>query len=321
MFDESSESTQPLLLIPESSREKPGDRVGSYILEQQIGDGASATVFRARHLQLERQVVLKILRAEHAHNARMRARFFREGRAANRVHHPNTIQVVDVAEDTGPSGLPRLYLVMEWYDGETLLDRVRHQTPSPLESVRWIRQVCAGLEATHAAGVVHRDIKPENLWLTRDGEVKLIDFGSADVRELRLRTTTLEGLVVGTPMYIAPERLSGQPGGIQSDVYSTAAVLYELLAGHPPFHGEGVEALTGRVCHEPAPPLPIETPGGHPVPRGLRDLVLRALDKAPARRPASMGELARALEPYAQALPRLNVGTFQWPAPAQPYAD
>ena len=308
-------SLSPLLLIPESQREKPGDVLGGYVLERPLGEGATASVFQARHQQLGRAVVLKILRAEHTRNPQARERFVREGRLANLVQHLHVMEVQDLVEAPSSSGLERLFQVMPWHEGETLLERARRRPPSPREAARWMRQVCMGLAACHAAGVVHRDIKPENLWLTLDDEIRILDFGSArcvrDTPQWALRTTH-DGAVVGTPLYIAPERLTGHDDGTQADLYSVAAVLYELLTGNAPFRPSNLQELTRQVCEDAPPPLPRNSASGHRISSGMRELVMRALSKAPERRHPSAQVLAQALRMESQET-RTLVG---WKVPA-----
>lgn len=291
----------PLLLVPDQAHEKVGDMLGSYSLERLVGEGSTSRVFLARHAQLGRSAALKVLRPEHARNPQVRARFLREGRAVNRVRHPHVVQVLDFVEDTGPTGLPRAYLVMEWLEGESLLDRSRRLPPTTQEAVRWVGQACLGLAAAHAAGVVHRDVKPENLWLTLQGEVKVLDFGAAKLTgntELAWVRSTLEGTVVGTPLYLAPEQMAGRASSGLSDLYAAATVLYELLAGYPPFQAQQFDELAERVLNDSPPPLPLYTLSGERIPDGLRQCVMQALSKNPGDRPASMARLAETLSRF-----------------------
>ncbi|MFO0578593.1 MAG: protein kinase [Polyangia bacterium] len=233
---------------------------GKYLLEEKIDSGGFGVVYRARHLSLQRPVAVKILRLSRPDDAEQQLeRFRREGALACRVNHPNAISVLD--SGVSPEGIP--YLVMELLTGHSLQERLVRQGGrlSVAECLRIIEPVCEVLVDAHAAGVIHRDIKPENIFLHQasSGEVvKVLDFGIAELRGLdqpSLTRLTHPDLVIGTALYIAPERLRGVPYDGRSDVYSVAVMLYEMLHGHPPCAGyvdspelEIPPALARAVC-------------------------------------------------------------------------
>jgi len=297
----------PLLLVDESEREKVGDVLGQYRLERMLGEGAMGRVFEARHVSLGRTAAIKVLRAEHARNTQLIQRFFHEARAVNRINHAHIVEILDFVEETAVHGLGRVYCVMEMLEGRALTELLAREQPSVARSVGIIRQVCSALQAAHDVGVIHRDVKPDNLFvLDRDGVdfVKVLDFGVAKLAtplggDLPL-TTTVEGTIVGTPAYMAPEQATGGSADARTDLYAVGVVLYELLAGHPPFQAPAFGQLVAQVLTSPPPPLPSHIPGGERIPSALTAVVRRALAKDPAARYGSLEELSLALEDAAQ---------------------
>src|SRR5262249_6347669 len=192
-------------------------------------------------------------------------------------------------------------------EGRSLTELLARERPSVARSVGIIRQVCSALQAAHDVGVIHRDVKPDNLFvLDRDGVdfVKVLDFGVAKLAtplggDLPL-TTTVEGTIVGTPAYMAPEQATGGSADARTDLYAVGVVLYELLAGHPPFQAPAFGQLVAQVLTSPRPPLPSHIPGGERIPSALPAVVRRALAKDPAARYGSLEELSLALEDAAQ---------------------
>ena len=297
----------PLLLVEESEREKPGDILGQYRLERVLGEGSMGRVFQARHVSLGRPAAVKVLRAEHARNTHLIQRFFHEARAVNQINHAHIVEILDFVEETAVAGRSRVYCVMEMLDGQSLTELLARQRPSVARSVGIVRQVCGALQAAHDVGVIHRDVKPDNLFvLERDGHdfVKVLDFGVAKLvaplGDVPL-TTTVEGTIVGTPAYMAPEQATGGNADARTDLYSVGVVLYELLAGHPPFQAPGFGQLVAQVLSSPPPPLPAHTPSGDRIPSALGAVVKRCLAKNPDDRYPSLSELGRALDAAAQA--------------------
>ena len=293
----------PLLLVDESEREKPGDVLGQYRLDRVLGEGAMGRVFQARHVSLGRPAAVKVLRAEHAKNTHLIQRFFHEARAVNRINHAHIVEILDFVEETSVGGLARVYCVMEMLEGRSLTELLARDRPSVARSVGIVRQVCSALQAAHDVGVIHRDVKPDNLFvLERDGRdfVKVLDFGVAKLAtplggDLPL-TTTVEGTIVGTPAYMAPEQATGGSAEPRTDLYAVGVVLYELLAGHPPFQAPAFGQLVAQVLTAPPPQLPTHTLAGDRIPSAVGAVVRRALAKDPADRFESLDALSTALE-------------------------
>ena len=241
--------------------------------------GGVGEVWRATDLVLGRPVAVKLLRAEYTQHPEVLARFRAEARHAGSVSHPGIAQVYDYGED-GAAASP--YLVMELVDGPSLARVLAAGPLAPAHTMDVLAQAAAGLQAAHAAGLVHRDVKPGNLLVGRSGEVKITDFGIAHAAWSAPLTQT--GALVGTPAYLAPERVTGGPATAASDLYSLGVVGYQCLTGAIPF--AGVPSVT--AAHQPRtlPPLPAA------VPAGVAELVLDLTAGDPAARPASAGEVA-----------------------------
>jgi eukaryotic-like serine/threonine-protein kinase len=266
-----------------------------YVDEDTLGYGGMATVVLARDDQLGRQVAIKRLSAALTGDEVFRERFLREARMAGQLSHPNIVAVFDVGED---DGVP--YIVMEYVEGETLADLMARSGPlDPDRAVDLVLQVCAGLEHAHEAGLVHRDIKPQNLLVRPDDTVKITDFGIA--RLANATQLTQAGTVLGTAAYLAPEQALGEQVTGAADLYSLGAVLYELLAGKPPYVFETLGELTVKQREGPPPAITGVSPE-------LQEVVLRCLRLDPTERPPSPAALARELaeaspEPPTERLP------------------
>lgn len=264
-----------------------GHQMGPYRLLREIGGGGMGTVYEAEDTRLGRRVAVKLLPPEYSRDRRAKERFLREARAAAAVDHPNLCTVHDVGESDG-----RLYIVLSFYEGETLKERIR-RGPLPVAEARDIAiQVARGLARAHEAGIVHRDVKPANVMLTRRGEAKILDFGIARLQgdEASLTRT---GASWGTPAYMSPEQARGEPVDGRTDVWSLGVMLYEMLAGRRPFGGDSMEAVVSAILTREPEPLERVRPD---VPPELARVVERALTKDPAERYGSAAEMLADLE-------------------------
>ncbi len=260
-----------------------------YVVEREIGRGGMATVYLAHEVRHRRPVALKVLRAERAAELAPE-RFLREIETAARLQHPHILPVFDSGESAG-----RLWFTMPYVDGESLRERLGRTPPlSVAEAVRIAREAAQALEYAHRQGVVHRDIKPENILLTRDGSTLVADFGIARSAESGSDRITSAGAVMGTPSYMSPEQAGGaaEVDG-RSDIYSLGCVLYEMVAGRPPFTGATPQAVVARHLTEAPPPL---RTAGRRLSPSLERVILKAMAKGPGDRFASAAEFASALE-------------------------
>jgi serine/threonine-protein kinase len=270
--------------------------LGQFHLVSPIGSGAMGTVYRAWQSGMERQVAVKLLRADLTHDQDLRRRFLREARAAARLSHPNIVSVHLVGETE--AAVP--YLVMEYLAGETL-DEVleRDEVLPPRRAVTIARQIACALAEAHAEGVVHRDLKPANIILTQrraSGElVKIVDFGIAKVAHhafFNVSTRlTREGVVFGTPHYIAPEQAQGAGLDGRADIYSLGILLYRMLSGTLPFDGAAIAVMLAHISRKPPHLLEVAPD----VDRRLAAIVMRCLAKNPDERFANAEGLAAAL--------------------------
>jgi eukaryotic-like serine/threonine-protein kinase len=279
---------------------KPGDVIADrYELEELCGSGGMSSVFRARDVQLDRSVAIKILHERYVDDPEYVERFRREARAVARLSHPNIVTVIDRGEDDG-----RQYIVFEHVDGENLKELVgRTGRLSLRHAVELTLAVADGLAFAHERGLVHRDVKPQNVLLSREGDVKVTDFGIARSLDVE-HGVTQTGTVLGTGEYLAPEQASGKPVSPATDVYSLGVVLWELLVGDVPFSGENFVAVALRHVNEPLPSLSRLRPD---VPPRLAAAVERALAKDPAHRFSSMAALASELRACLAELDRTPV--------------
>jgi eukaryotic-like serine/threonine-protein kinase len=271
-----------------------------YEFERELGRGGMATVWLARDLRHDRPVALKVLHPELAASLGPE-RFQREIRVAARLQHPHVLTVLDsgtVAQAHGRAGDDRLWFTMPYVQGESLRDRLRRERQLPVDdALRVAHEAAQALQYAHEQGVIHRDIKPENLLLTRDGNTLVADFGIARALvaggDERLTET---GLVVGTPAYMSPEQAAGDRGvDARTDIYSLAAVLYEMLAGEPPYTGATTQAMLVKRLTEPVPGVRSVRPT---VPEGVDQAIRRALAPVPADRFGTAAAFAQAVGRY-----------------------
>ncbi|WP_347346568.1 Stk1 family PASTA domain-containing Ser/Thr kinase [Microbacterium sp.] len=268
-----------------------------YRVDELIGRGGMATVYRGEDLTLGRSVAIKILGRDLAGDNAFRTRFRLEAQAASRMAHPMIVRVFDAGEDveTDADGTrhPVPYIVMELVQGRTLKD-VAAEGPLPVDAaVRYTDGILEALEYSHRAGVVHRDIKPGNVMVTRTGDVKVMDFGIARAVSDSSSTVAETTSLIGTAAYLSPEQAKGEPVDARADLYSAGVVLYELLSGRAPFRGETPVAVAYQhVSEAPVPPSEVRDT----VPRALDAVTLRALAKDPFQRFQSAASFRDALQ-------------------------
>ena len=274
-----------------------GQVVGGYRLVTALRSGGMGTVYYAEHTVIGRRAAVKILHPEVSRNPQLVSRFLVEARAANDIRHPNVVEITDL----GQSG-DLHYIVMSFLEGETLGERLeREKILDESTTVRIVRQITSALAAAHDHGIVHRDLKPENVFLLNHPDypdyVKVLDFGIAKLIGAQLANAphnTMMGTVVGTPAYMSPEQCRGQAElDHRSDIYSLGIMLYEMLTGTVPFRRDSpADVLLAHVRDTPASPFDLNPK----LSKHMGEAILRALEKEPARRFASMRELRNALE-------------------------
>lgn len=251
-----------------------------YLVEEAIGTGGWATVYKAQDQVLKRCVAIKVLHEAHLGNEVRIARFLREAQAIAQLQHRNVCEIFDFG--FSPQGQP--YIVMEFLTGTSLSRMLAERQRLPLaEAVDIISQSCDGLLAAHKVGIIHRDMKPGNIMVVEDGRVKVLDFGLAKTLDKDEKPLTASGITVGTAEYMSPEQCFGLPVTAASDIYSLGCVLFETLTGKTPFQaGEDIEYMNKHV-KEKAPKLADRCPEVE-FPPAIEAVLARALDKNPAKR-------------------------------------
>ena len=283
-----------------------GTRLGPYEILSPLGAGGMGEVYKARDTRLERDVAIKVLPAHLSQDPELKARFFREAQAISRLTHPHICTLYDIRSETGVD-----FLVMELIEGLPLADRLE-KGPLPIdETLTFANQISQALERAHRAGIVHRDLKPGNVMITASG-VKLLDFGlakmgvegesPADISSLPTQALgshplTQRGAVMGTLTYMSPEQLLGKPVDARSDLFSLGVVIYEMATGRRPFRGSSTVAISDAILHDPP-----QSFGHAALPERLKIVVLRLLEKDPARRFANAAEVSAELDAIAASL-------------------
>ena len=279
---------------PDAARLIAGQRVTHYQIQEKIGVGGMGAVYRAYDTQLRRAVALKVLPPEYAADPGRRSRLLREARVASVLNHPNIVGIHEVGSDNGVD-----FIVMELVEGKPLGDVIPAKGLPLGKALDYAGQIASGLAKAHAGGVVHRDLKPGNIMLTRDGMVKLLDFGLARQVELgegHDTTLTVEGEIMGTPAYMSPEQAQGKPVDVRTDVFSFGCVLYQMVSGHQAFEKDSAIATLAAVVEQEPRPLP---PG---VPRELERIIARCLRKDPTGRFQHMDDVKVELEEVKEEL-------------------
>jgi serine/threonine-protein kinase len=276
-----------------------GSRLGPYEILAPIGAGGMGEVYRAKDPRLSREVAIKVLPASYSQDADRLRRFEQEAKAAGALNHPNITAVHDIGSHEGAP-----YVVQELLEGETLRSALAGGRLAPRKAVEYATQISHGLAAAHEKGIVHRDLKPENLFVTKDGRVKILDFGLAKLTEREREGPsgtsvptetrgTEPGVVLGTLGYMSPEQVRGNPADARSDIFSFGATLYEMLSGKRAFRGESVADTMSAILREDPPDLSLTDQNISP---GLERVVRHCLEKNPAQRFQSARDLAFNLE-------------------------
>ena len=293
-----------------------GTKLGRYEIRSKIGKGGMGEVYLAQDTELDRKVALKILPAElAAHHDRMR-RFTQEAKAAAALNHPNIAHVYEIGERQGA-----YFIAMEFIDGVTLRAKIHKQQTELRKLLRYLQHAAEGLAKAHAAGVVHRDLKPDNIMVTRDGHVKILDFGLAkliepplaeggneDAATAIMQQHSTPGVIMGTVGYMSPEQAQGKTKEIdqRSDIFSFGCILYEAATGHKPFKGDSLIKSLHMVVYEPPPSIADTNPL---APAELQRIVRRCLAKDPEDRYQSIKEVAIELKELRREIDGAGINT------------
>ncbi len=293
-----------------------GTRLGPYEILSPIGAGGMGEVYKARDSRLGRDVAIKVLSAEAAERSDRRARFEKEARAASALNHPNIVSIFDIGSEN-----ESVYIAMELVDGATLRDSLPADPLPPRKILDIACQITDGLAKAHDAGIVHRDLKPENVMISRDGFVKILDFGLAKLVETapenvsEVPTGTTPGMIMGTLGYMSPEQAAGRPLDFRSDQFSVGTILYEMAAGKRAFRRDtSAETLVAIIRDEPQPLGQLNSR----IPAPLRWIVERCLAKNPEERYASTRDLARDLATLREHLGEATGSGEMAAAPIEP---
>jgi uncharacterized RDD family membrane protein YckC len=291
-------ASMPEVEVPSARPSNPdrylAARIDHFVIERRLGSGGMGAVYLARDTSLDRLVALKILPDELALRAEAQGRFIREAQAQARLRSPHVVQIYHIGHvPAAAEGRGSLYFAMELVDGESLEARVnRGERLDPEEARKFMIQVARGLHDAHDAGIVHRDIKPSNLLIDKNGYIKIVDFGLAKPRDTTLGLT-LEGAVMGTPYYMAPEQARGEQLDHRADMYALGCSFYHLLAGTEPFVGPTpVVVMSKHLTEQPTPVREHRSD----VPPRLAAILERLMAKPPSGRYASYDELIAELQ-------------------------
>jgi serine/threonine-protein kinase len=267
---------------------KPGDTLDHYRLDAMVARSGMATLYKATDLRSGRVVAVKLPHAEMEADPILVERFLREQQIGQELDHPGIVKTYDGEERS------RLYMVIEWVEGRLLRSILNQESRLPIErAVHLARRICDALDYMHKRGVVHRDLKPENIMVDEQDQIKLIDFGIAMKEDARRLTHVSLSAALGTPDYISPEQVKGQRGDQRSDIYALGVMLYEMLAGQPPYHGPNpLAVMNERVLNDPPPARKLRPE----ISAELQEILNRALERNPRHRYATASEMAWELE-------------------------
>ena len=268
------------------------EKIGKYEVLGKIGEGAMGVVYKALDPLMERVVAVKTMSADLDSEPDLKTRFLREAKSAGQLSHKNIITIYDLFEEGG-----RVYIAMEFLDGEELKAKIARRERLPLEyKLRFMTEICEGLGHAHQREIIHRDIKPGNVHITRGGHVKILDFGLARIAASDITRT---GSVMGTPNYMSPEQVRGDHIDARSDIFSVGALFYEMLTYQKPFAGSSYHQTFFKIIEQDPEPLDKVDPK---IPKELSDIVMRALSKAPDKRYQSAEDLLRELKRFGKTL-------------------
>lgn len=262
-------------------------KYGRYQIIKELGRGAMGLVYQAHDPEIDRLIALKVLREDRLTSAAFGQRFLKEARAIGRLSHPRIVTVYDVGQDHGT-----IYIAMELLQGEPLNALMEKKKFSAEEIEDLGIQVAEALDYAHQKGIVHRDIKPSNILVQPDGQIKITDFGIAHIEDPESSVQTQDGEILGTPAYMSPEQVMGQPADSRSDLFSLGIILYELSTGKRPFGGPNLAAIFNSITQDqPLSPAEINPT----LPNSLAQVIMRCLEKDPAARYPTGKALAEAL--------------------------
>lgn len=307
------EFLEPVTKLPADISVPPGTQIGPYIVLSFLRAGGMGEVYKARDTRLDRTVAIKFLPGSLAGDAAALDRFRREARAASALNHPHICTVHDIGDYHG-----RPFFVMELLDGQSLNEHIAGQ-PLPISEIVYLAiQACDALQAAHEKGIVHRDIKPANIFLSPNGQIKILDFGLAKLAEESHATATTAtlseadrivcsvihtrpGRLMGTPAYLSPEQASGEEVDVRTDIFSFGLVLYEMATGRVAFHGKTSGDLIRAILHDaPAKPSALNAA----IPGTLERIILRAIEKDQRKRYQSAEDLLADLQEFQRAKQR-----------------
>ncbi|HLT37155.1 MAG TPA: serine/threonine-protein kinase [Enhygromyxa sp.] len=301
--------------MPDSIKPDHGGplRVGDYLIHRLIGEGGMARVYEGEEVLSHRRVAVKVLRTELAYSERVRRQFLTEMGILANLDDPHIVRCLLCTQFEG-----RPVMVMELLEGWTLREMLAARVALPWrEAVGYAVQIARALQTAHSRNppIVHRDLKPENVMVLPDGRIKVMDFGIAKILQSVTATTNHE---VGTLQYMSPEHIDARPVDGRADLFALGLVLWEMLAGHPPFRGNSPRELLDKLCTEPTPRLPEHVRPG--LPPHIETLIYRLLEKDPNARPASAGEVVAQLEPWTKSVTVRVTTEERRPIPTPPPA-